>query len=601
MDFADVVKYFDFFGIKFHFYTNNQPYYQNFFGGIMYFIYIALCVVVFIVFSYDDLKRLNPTTTASDFTEKEPRKIDLNEEKIWIPFRIVNYENHFVNHKGILYIVPYFIEGHYYNDQMNLKYHILNYTLCNETKMANRPENYKINVPLDQLFCIEQDDILFGGFWNSKFMYYLEINLYLCDGNIIFNSSDPRCKNADDLLKRQNSSIIFDFYYPVVQFQPRNLETPIAIIYKNFYYRLSTYSHKLEKIFIREYILSDDKNLITTEYKNTSIWGTSLLYSDDYYLTDEFDPIANSDSKVAYSLNIYMDNGFVYYTRSYKKIFLIISNAFPLFRVLLYFIKKITQHIKMSIIKRKLAGVFFESKEIKPRFNLKNRIGNIQKNIKTDFNLDKLEGHKNYKKDDLSDQHNNSNSNINILNLYRINHRDHITDKKLSKIYSKEFNEKKRLSLREVKQKKACNKKSLFSLSLKNNESLSFYKNAQPDKPQNRYNRHKMKYIFPYYYFFLDFIFDKFLHPEKFFCLPKTYFIVYNYMCQIYDISSHIILFKQVNALKKMFQDKKYESEDEIRSIRKFPKINIRHAKSIEQLGRDLKQRRSVIFSNDLF
>ena len=61
MDFADVVKYFDFFGIKFHFYTNNQPYYQNFFGGIMYFIYIALCVVVFIVFSYDDLKRLNPT------------------------------------------------------------------------------------------------------------------------------------------------------------------------------------------------------------------------------------------------------------------------------------------------------------------------------------------------------------------------------------------------------------------------------------------------------------------------------------------------------------------------------------------------------------
>ena len=54
-----------------------------------------------------------------------------------------------------------------------------------------------------------------------------------------------------------------------------------------------------------------------------------------------------------------MDNGFVYYTRSYKKIFLIISNVFPIFRLLLYFMKKFTQHIKMSIIKRKLAGVFF--------------------------------------------------------------------------------------------------------------------------------------------------------------------------------------------------------------------------------------------------
>ena len=110
-----------------------------------------------------------------------------------------------------------------------------------------------------------------------------------------------------------------------------------------------------------------------------------------------------------------------------------------------------------------------------------------------------------------------------------------------------------------------------------------------------------MKYIFPYYYFLLDFIFDKFLHPEKFFCLPKTYFIVYNYMCQIYDISSHIILFKQVNALKSMFEEKQYESEDELRSIRKIHKINIRHTKTIEQLGKDLKQRRSVIFSNELF
>ena len=111
-----------------------------------------------------------------------------------------------------------------------------------------------------------------------------------------------------------------------------------------------------------------------------------------------------------------------------------------------------------------------------------------------------------------------------------------------------------------------------------------------------------MKYIFPYYYFFLDFIFDKLLHPEKFLCLPKTYFIVYNYMCQIYDISSHIKLFKQVNVLKKMiFENKKYENEDEIKLIRKSQKINIRHSKSIEQLGKDLKEGSSVIFSNDLF
>ena len=212
-----------------------------------------------------------------------------------------------------------------------------------------------------------------------------------------------------------------------------------------------------------------------------------------------------------------------------------------------------------------------------------------------------LDNQKN-KKDDLIDQINNSN--INILNLPRINRREHTTNKKLNELnkgYSNEYKDKNKLSIKQDNYKTGPYKKSLFSSSIKNNESLSFYENIQPDKPKNKYNKHKMKYLFPYYYFFLDFIFDKFMKPEKFFCIPRTYFIVYNYMCQIYDISSHIILFKQVNALKKIFEDKKYESEDELRSIRKFQKFNIRHRKSIEQLDKKLKQRRSVVFPNDLF
>jgi hypothetical protein len=253
----------------------------------------------------------------------------------------------------------------------------------------------------------------------------------------------------------------------------------------------------------------------------------------------------------------------------------------------------------MSTVKRKLAGVFFESKEIRSKNNIRNRIEDIKKNAKTDFHLDKPLIHQNNKKDDLIEQINNSN--FNILNVNRMNHREYYTDKKLNKGFSKEYKEKNRQSIKQDNYKTGPYKKSLFSSSIKNNESLSFYENNQPDKPQNKYNRHKMKYLFPYYYFFLDFIFDKFFRPEKFFCIPRTYFIVYNYMCQIYDISSHIILFKQVNALKKMFEDRKYESEDELKSIKKFQKINIRHSKSIEQLGKDLKQRRSVIFPNDLF
>ena len=94
-----------------------------------------------------------------------------------------------------------------------------------------------------------------------------------------------------------------------------------------------------------------------------------------------------------------------------------------------------------------------------------------------------------------------------------------------------------------------------------------------------------MRNIFPYYYFFLDFIFDKILRPKKFFCIPKEYFIVYNYMSQIYDISSHILLFKQFNKLKKIIEDKKYKCDSDISSIRNIQKINVSHTRSIEKIG----------------
>ena len=160
----DFIKYLDLFTIRFSFYTNNQPTNQSLFGGIMSFIYFLVSLLVFIFLSYDDIKRLNPITTMSEIPDTERKLVSSNKEKIWIPFRIVNFENKFIDHRGILYLVPYLIEGKFNeNIGMDLKYTLLNYTLCNETSMINKPDNYKIGLPLDQLFCIDKDDILFGG------------------------------------------------------------------------------------------------------------------------------------------------------------------------------------------------------------------------------------------------------------------------------------------------------------------------------------------------------------------------------------------------------------------------------------------------------
>ena len=107
-------------------------------------------------------------------------------------------------------------------------------------------------------------------------------------------------------------------------------------------------------------------------------------------------------------------------------------------------------------------------------------------------------------------------------------------------------------------------------------------------------------YIFPYYYFFLDFLFDKLINPQKFFCLRKAYFTVYNFMCQIYDISTHIILLKQFNLLNNIILDKIFE-DNGICPIKAYNnKININDSKIVQKLNKDLKNKRSIIFSNNL-
>ena len=248
----DFIKYFDFFTIKFHFYTNNQPKFRNVFGGIMNILYLLICAIIFVGFSYEDLFKLNPISSKSEISYSEQKIVNVNSEKLWIPFRMVTYEEKFIDHRKLLYILPYFVEGKR-NDLigMDLKYHLLHYKLCNETSMVNKSKNYIIDIPLNELFCIEEDDISFGGSWNGDILNYIEINLHLCEDGINFNASDPRCTKMNDLLKFRNTSWLFEFYYPVVQFQPRNLENPLVVIYRSYFYRLNTYTNKVERIYLQ--------------------------------------------------------------------------------------------------------------------------------------------------------------------------------------------------------------------------------------------------------------------------------------------------------------------------------------------------------------
>ena len=597
-DYFDFLKYFDFFAIKFNFYTNNQPTYQNIFGGIMSIFYILICIAIFFGLCLDDFKRLNPITTTSDILDSSPKIISINDAKIWIPFRIVTQINKYIDHRGKLFINPYLVQGKYNHEfGMDLKYQSLSYKLCNETSMAYKPDNYKIDIPLNELFCIEQNDIPFGWDPNEKYINYLEINLVLCEDGIYYNSSDSKCEKISNLLNSINTSLSFNFYYPVVEFQPNNFENPISVIYRNFYYKLSAYSHKLAKLYIKEHILSDDKNILINNYKNNSCWGISSIYGDNYYLSRSLDIMNKNNTSNVYTMEIFMDYGFAFYTRTYNKLLVILSKVFPIFNFVLLFIKKFTQHVKMSITKRKLAGLIFQNRKMS-EFSLI-KFGSLKESLKKsqeNFSYKKDDSHNNILlKNVINDSYSEiKNNKINIIKEVEVkNEKEKELDKNSNNISNNKSNQK-------LNDKKK-NEIGLNNISLiKEKNKTIIDNNSYPKKPYFRKRKKIIKnHIFPFYYFFLDFFFDKLVNPQKFCFISKTYFTVYNFMCQIYDISTHIMLFKQFNLLNNSV--KKIYEERGFCYIYPFHKININDKNAIEKLNYDLKNKQSILFSKNLF
>ena len=126
----EFLKYCDFFDIKFYFYINGKSTNNSRFGGTMNIIFFISCILTFFIFSLDDIKKLNPISSKSEIPNGEIKIVNLNNSKIWIPWRIATYEEKFIDHRGILYPIVSLIEGHWNSScGMDLKNHHLNYRL----------------------------------------------------------------------------------------------------------------------------------------------------------------------------------------------------------------------------------------------------------------------------------------------------------------------------------------------------------------------------------------------------------------------------------------------------------------------------------------
>ena len=540
-----ILKICDFYGTKFHWYIGYKPKYYSYFGGIFSILSFILWILIFIIFNLDDFKRKHPIVNTSTIPPNGNKNIKFGEQKLYLPWRIVDYDEKPIDHKGILYPKIYYFTSKYNNKTGGMKtnYTLINYTLCNETSMKFVGKEFLLDISIEDLYCIDMEDLDIGGSWNSEFLNYIRFDLYLCKDGSDYNESNLNCTsyNKFNELHGKDNNFFFELLYPVVQFQPTEKKIPILILYKAYYYIFSRYSNKLDRIYLQEYVLEDEQGWIFNKYNNLSYWGTYSIGGENYITSDQDIVYKGSNSRL-YSLKIYLNLGMTFYTRKYKKLYEMLSDIFPLIRAITTFFSFLAEIISELYSTKKLnefiIGIDKKKKDLR-----KNKKSKILLNLNTLNNSNNLSKNINGKNNKLEEK-NNKNQFSKILEdsskLFCIpssNYKQIVPGKKIS-TNSMGLNLKKGFNIN-------------YSPKSNNRNKIHYFDNFE-----------KIKFPLLYYFFGIFLIklksrkFKSIYISEKF----SKSFIFYT---RLIDISSYVSLYRQFELFKRNVTNKLMLNEDE--------------------------------------
>ena len=559
------LKMCDFYGTQFHWYFERRQKYYSSHGGIFSLISFFSYIAFIIIFGFKDFKRTQSISTISNIPPSGDKTIKFGKQKLYLPWRIMDYGDTFINHTGILFPRIYYFTNRYNNQTqlMETNFKLLNYSLCNETSMKNLGKDYILNSNLDKLFCIDMEDLEMGGSWNSKFINYLRLDLNLCKDGENYNDNNTNCTPPDHLISLfgKDNNWFFELLYPSVQFQPNNKDRPIFVLYNSYYYGLNTNSNKVDRIYLQEHIFEDEQGWIFNyPIKNSTYWGVNSIKSDFY--TAGRDIFRHGSTSRLYSLKLYIDYGTVYYYRKYKKIYEIISEILPIMKIVTGIFAIISETINKLQVSKRLNEYIIDDKvgNLNPKMN--NLIFHVSNNyiaktlgILDNNNLESnkmkknLKPHSFIKREDFSGMKDSSKLfflNNNKLNLNKNNNKNNkaVNPEDLKKKHRHTINVSKIIGL----------------------------------KPIEFFNKDKVKFPFKYYFIgsILNIISSK--NRNNYLCISEKFNRSFTFFTHIIDITSYISIYKQFESLKKIIvksiKTNKSESNNEIGKGINFLNLN---------------------------
>ena len=512
----NILKICDIYGTEFHWYFDYKQKYYTYHGGIFSLLSFFAWISILIIFGFEDFKREQSISSITNIPPSGDKIIKFGKQKLYIPWRIMDYGDTFINHIGILHPRIFYFTNKFNNKTqlMETNYKILNYSLCNETSMKDLGKDYLLHTNLDKLYCIDMDDLDMGGSWNSKFINYIRLDLNLCKGGINYNDNNTNCTKPEYLtsLYGEGNNWFFELLYPTIQFQPNNKKIPLFVLYNSLYYGLNTNSNKVDRVYLQENIFKDEKGWIFARpIRNRTYWGVSSIKSDFYTIGDR-DIFKYGSTSRLYSLKLYLDYSSVLYTRKYKKLYEIFSEIFPVMKAISMIFSVISETINKLKVCRKLNEFIIDDKIYRT-----NTI--LDKNIKSKI-IREDQDQSSVSKKKLKDS-----SKLICLNVNSNNIRMKLNNVKENGFHEEPFN------------------KTLHKTVNVGVISLG---------PFEMFNKDKSK--FPFIYYFFGFLLNKISSNSNnnYMCISEKFNKSFTFFTHLIDITSYISLYQQFESLKKL-------------------------------------------------
>jgi hypothetical protein len=364
---SNFLKKIDLFGVTFQFRVMKENKFRTTVGGILTIFYTMILIVFFFLLGRDFMFKKNPRVSSQEIIpENYTDPFVLTQDNMLIAWRLSDEYAIPINFEGIVY--PFITYYHYSNeiDDMNGSYlHYsknIEFTKCSSLKNLSKEFSEYYNT--DEWYCIDwgNKNLTFGGGWDATFTDYFNLKLSLCPsgGNFSPGKNCTDIETIEPLLKSDNPAY-FDILFPEYYLNIDDLNNPLRLRYKNYFYKLSVNIQKNDRMFFKNVTLDDDVGWIFEESHISSLISFSERQNDFDYLSEH--DYGNPDfSSTFYVMNFYMDKDSLLVKRSFMKIQELgaIMGGFTKFIILICNFLSI---FKVKIMNQFLWSQFFDYKD----------------------------------------------------------------------------------------------------------------------------------------------------------------------------------------------------------------------------------------------